>query len=99
MNPVQRTKTSVIQNKIIKILNNCIFVYNGRKFEIGANDFQFISSKLNDMNEDEDGYCVEFSILKESDVVDAWNAEVRARGLSDIITQDDLRRKVKDCYW
>ena len=74
-------------------------VYNGRKFEIGANDFQFISSKLNDMNEDGDGYCVEFSILKESDVVDAWNAEVRARGLSDIITQDELRRKVKDCYW
>jgi len=70
--------------------------YNkGNNYEICAED-GFKSSELDQMSDD--GYIVEFGILDERKVVDAWNSELSARGLSGQITLDELKKKVRGCY-
>ena len=48
----------------------------------------------------DDGYSVKFSVLEAKEVVAAWNLEVDARDLDSYqITDEDLRKKVKNCYF
>lgn len=68
----------------------------GNGYEIVAED-GFKSDELSDMSDD--GYAISFDILKERDVVDAWNSELSARNLSGQITLNDLRQKVRNCYF
>lgn len=70
--------------------------YNrGDSYEICAED-GFKSAELDQMSDD--GYTVEFGILNQDIVVDTWNKELDARGLSGQITLDELKRKVRGLY-
>lgn len=69
----------------------------GDGYEIWAEQ-GFKSEELDRLSDD--GYSVEFSVLESKEVVAAWNLEVAARDLDSYqITADDLRKKVKDCFF
>lgn len=68
----------------------------GNGYEIVAED-GFTSDELSAMSDD--GYVISFGVLRERDAVDAWNSELSARNLSGQITLNDLRQKVRNCYF
>lgn len=68
----------------------------GTGYEICAEDGFEDSDNI---NMSEDGFVLQFGIFNGQDVVNAWNRELSARGLSNTITLNDLRSKVKSCYF